>query len=319
MHPIVTVTLNPSIDGASEADKVMPTHKIRTSHERYDPGGGGINVARVVRELGGQALALHTAGGDTGSVLAALLDRFGIPRRAIPIRDHTRISHVVYERASGLEYRFVPEGPALDVAECEAVMSALAGIPFDMLVISGSLPRGAEPELYCRMIDLAAAKDARVVLDTSGPALAQTLAHGGTFLVKPSLGEFEALTGRTLVGIHDIGEAARAFVLSGAAELVAVTMGHEGALLASRNGVVHRRAPDVPVRSAVGAGDSFVAGMTHGLVSGLTPRDAFLLGMAAGTAAVLTPGTEMCKRPDVERLYARLTADEVPSATPSGS
>src|SRR5687768_6820594 len=109
MTPIVTLTLNPSVDGGAVAEVVQPIRKIRTSNERYDPGGGGINVARVVQELGGTAFAVYLSGGATGPVLDDLLVTARIPSRRIAIGGHTRISHVVYERSSGLEYRFVPE------------------------------------------------------------------------------------------------------------------------------------------------------------------------------------------------------------------
>lgn len=306
MKPILTLTLNPSVDGSAETDVVRHTHKIRTSNERYDPGGGGINVARVIEELGARACAVYAAGGATGGVLDTLVSARGIAFERIPIHDDTRISHVVYERTSGKEYRFVPEGPLLRESECSGVLDAIARHDVDWIVASGSLPRGTQPGFYGEIADIAARKGAKLVLDTSGPALADTLAHGGVHLVKPSHGELEKALGRELPDAEAIGAAAMAFVEAGKADLVAVTLGHEGAILASRAGVLRRAVPQVEVRSAVGAGDSFVAGMTYGLATGLSPQAAFVLGMAAGTAAVLTPGTELCKRADVERLRAEI-------------
>lgn len=302
MKPIVTLTLNPSVDGSAEADEVRHTHKIRTSNERYDPGGGGINVARVLAELGAPTCAVYAAGGVTGGVLDALVAQRGVSFHRVPIHDDTRISHVVYERASGKEFRFVPEGPLLREGECAAVIAEIEGRDVDWIVASGSLPRGTSPGFYARIAEIAAAKGAKLVLDTSGPALAQMLDHGGLHLVKPSQGELEKAVGRALAGPDAIAEAAMAIVAAGKAALVAVTLGHEGAILASAEGVVRRAVPQVEVRSAVGAGDSFVGGMTWGLATGLSPREAFVVGMAAGTAAVLTPGTDLCRRADVERL-----------------
>jgi 6-phosphofructokinase 2 len=306
MKPIVTLTLNPAIDGSSEAETVRHTNKVRTSNERYDPGGGGINVARVLGELGAPALALYMAGGATGDVLDALLDERGLARRRIPITDHTRISHVVFERASGKEYRFVAEGPQLREDEISACLEAISEMDCDYLVASGSLPRGTPDDFYARVAELAAARGARLVLDTSGRALKAALDHGGLHLVKPSHGEFETLVGEKLESVDAIGEAARGLVEEGRADMIAVTLGHEGAVFVSRDGVFHHDVPKVEVKSAVGAGDSFVAGMTFGLATGIAPRDAFLLGMAAGTAAVLTPGTDLCRRDDVLRLFEEL-------------
>jgi 6-phosphofructokinase 2 len=308
VKPIVTLTLNPSIDGASEAEAVRPTHKIRTSNERYDPGGGGINVARVVNELGGTSLAVYLAGGATGSVLDDLLRARGIAGRRIGISDHTRVSHAVYERSTGLEYRFVPEGPVIEGEACRRCLDEIERLDFDYLVASGSLPRGVGSGFYVQVGEIVRRKGAKLVLDTSGAALRETLAAGGVHLVKPSLGEFEQFSGRSLREAAAQEEAALDLVRTGRAALVAVTMGHEGALLASADGVVRHAALPVIARSAVGAGDSFVAGMTLALAQGQAPAEAFRVGIAAGTAAVLTPGTELCRREDVERLLPMVGA-----------
>jgi 6-phosphofructokinase 2 len=306
MQPIVTLTLNPAIDGASEAERVQPTRKIRTSGDRYDPGGGGVNVARVVTQLGGAALPVYLAGGATGDVLDELMRQRGLPFRRVPIAGHTRIAMNVFERATGLEYRFVPEGPEVTPGEWLECLAVVDAIDADWLVISGSRPRGLPDDCFVTLVRRAAARGTRVVLDSSGPALAATLAAGGLTLVKPSIGEFRALTGLPLVDADEVAEAARALVESGRAAIVAVTMGHEGAVLASREATFRRAAPPVPVRSATGAGDSFVAAMTLALAEGRPVAHAFLFGMAAGSATVMLPGTELARPEDVERLHREL-------------
>jgi 6-phosphofructokinase 2 len=308
MKPIVTLTLNPAIDGASEAEVVRPTHKVRTSNARYDPGGGGINVARVIAELGRPALPVYLGGGATGGVLDGLLVERGFRPLRIAIRDHTRISQAVFERSSGLEFRFVPEGPSVASDEWQRVFGILEGLDFDWLVASGSLPRGVPDDFYVGIVRIAAAKGARVVLDTSGAALQATVAAGGVYLVKPSIGEFESLVGRSLPNAADQNEAATALVRQGGVNLLAVTLGHAGALLASSAGVTRLHPPDVVAKSAVGAGDSFLGAMTFALAEGRATEDAFMLGIAAGSAAVLTPGTELCRKEDVLRLYSELVA-----------
>lgn len=307
MKPIVTLTLNPAVDAASETEKVQHTRKVRTHNEIFDPGGGGINVARAIAELGGEALAIYLAGGPMGTVLDALVAERGTAARRVDIADGTRISHTVRETSSGLEYRFVPEGPRLSEGECRRCLAALEDVDCDYLVASGSLPRGVPDDFYAHVAALARRKGARLVLDTSGAGLRAAVEAGAIHLAKPSFGEFEDLIGRRLPEPEQQHEAATALVRAGKVELLAVTLGHNGAFLADRTGVLRLPAMDVEPRSAVGAGDSFVAGMTLGLARGLAPRTAFRLGMAAGTAAVLTPGTELAKRADVERLFARLT------------
>lgn len=303
MTSIVTLTLNPAIDGSAETEVVRPVRKTRTSNERYDPGGGGINVARVVQELGGSALAVYLGGGATGSVLDELLDAHRIPRRRVPIRDHTRVSHAVFERASGLEYRFVPEGPHVTEDEWGAFLSVLDDLVFDWLVASGSLPRGVPATFYVEVARIAAAKRARFVLDTSGEALRASLSAGGLYLVKPSLGELESAAGHALSDPLAQEAAAGDLVRSGAVELLATTMGHNGALLTTRGGSLRLRAPTVQARSTVGAGDSFLGAMTLALAQGQAPWAAFTRGVAAGTAAVLKAGTQLCCREEVERMH----------------
>ncbi len=227
MKPIVTLTLNPCIDGSAEAEIVRPTRKVRTRGDRYDPGGGGINVARVIAEFGGPAVPVYLSGGATGPVLDAMLRAAGFDARPVPIRDHTRISHAVFERSTGLEYRFVPEGPLVGAADWNACLATLETLDFDWLVVSGSLPRGLAPETLAGLAPLAASRGARLVVDTSGPALAATLAAGGVHLAKPSAGEFRELTGKALETLPEIETAALDIVRGGGATMLAVSLGHD--------------------------------------------------------------------------------------------
>jgi 6-phosphofructokinase 2 len=310
MKPIVTVTLNPSVDADSETEKVQHTHKIRTSNEIFDPGGGGINVARMIAELGGPATAIYLAGGPIGTVFDTLVEARGIPARRIDIADTTRISHTVRERSTGQEYRFVPEGPELKADECQRLTEALDETDCDYLVASGSLPRGVPRDFYARLAQRARARQVRFVLDTSGESLRVAVETGGLFLAKPSFGEFEALVGRKLPEPAAQHEAALSLVRAGKVELLAVTLGHHGAFLAHRDGILRLPALDVKPVSAVGAGDSFVGAMILGLAQGRARDEAFRFGMAAGTAAVITPGAELAKRAEVERLFEQFRALE---------
>jgi 6-phosphofructokinase 2 len=306
MKTIATLTMNPAIDVAYEADRVMHTHKIRSRHERYDPGGGGINVARVVARLGGTARAHYLAGGATGKALDALLDRHQLVRSRIDIAGETRVCTSVFERESGKEFRFVPRGPIVTAEECRTCLAHLERIECDYLVASGSLPKGAPDDFYSQVGALARRRKMHFVLDTSGPALTHGLSGGGAFLVKPSLGELQHLVGRPLAGTDAIAAAALEIVGSDRAEYVAVTMGQEGALLAHHSGILHAPAVPVEAKSAVGAGDSFLAAMIFALAAHRNPVDAFRYGLAAGAAAVETPGTDLCHRSEVERIYARV-------------
>ena len=205
-----------------------------------------------------------------------------------------------------MEYRFVPEGPEISEEEWNTCLAALETHDFDYVVASGSLPRGLPADAYHRVIDIARSKHARVILDTSGAALRATL-DKGVFLAKPSLGELEGLFGHPL---RDPEAAARELVEAGHAEIVAVTLGRDGALLVSKDGVWRLVPPPVDARSAVGAGDSFLAAMTLAMAQKRSFGEALAYAVAAGTAAVLSPGAELARPEDVDRLYAALRANE---------
>jgi 6-phosphofructokinase 2 len=307
VKPIVTLTVNPAIDAACVADEVVPMRKVRTRDERYDAGGGGLNVARLIHQLGGETVAFYLAGGLTGQALEGLVEHSGIAAVRVPIAGLTRVSHTVYETSSGQEFRFTPEGPEIAEAEWKNCLEVLSIVDADWFVASGSLARGLPADFYARVARQVKARGGRVVLDSSGSALHQALAEG-VFLVKPSRRELEHLLGRKATTSQDEEALAREVVASGRAEIVALTLGAEGAVLATRIGTMRLASPPVETKSAVGAGDAFLGAMVWALASGRRADEAFRYGTAAGAATAMTPGTELCRREDVERLYASLGA-----------
>ena len=302
MKSVLAVALNPAVDISGEADSVQHTHKVRMKNDRFDPGGGGVNVARVVTMFGGDAEALLLAGGEMGALLQRLLKERGVRHRAVSIAGQTRVSFNARDLTTGREYRFVPKGPSVRPEEVLACLDMVAAHGGDYVVASGSLPEGCPADVYVEMAKVTEARGARFVLDSSGDGLRITLEKTRVFLVKPSIGELEQFAGRKL-GEDGVHEVARDLVSSGAAELVAVTMGAGGALLASADGVVRLPAIHVTQQSAVGAGDSFLGAMVWALSEGKATADAFRFGIAAGAAAVMTPGTELCRHEDALALF----------------
>ncbi|MDE2576831.1 MAG: 1-phosphofructokinase family hexose kinase [Rhodospirillales bacterium] len=303
---IVTLTLNPAIDLASTAPAVRPLHKIRTTGEHVDPGGGGINVARVVHALGGESLAVLAAGGATGRFLTELLDEAGVPYRAVPIAGRTRVSITVRAADTGLGYRFVPEGPVLSEPEWRVSLAALDEAEGGFVVASGSLPQGVPAEAYAIAARAAAARGRHFVLDSSGEALRAALG-AGIALMKPSLGELESLVGRTLPDADSQAAEALALVRAGAARMIAVSLGAAGAILATPAGVLRRPALTAAVHSAVGAGDAFLAAMVLALARGAAPAEALDWGIAAGAVAVAGEGTARVQRHEVTARWREQT------------
>jgi 6-phosphofructokinase 2 len=305
MQTIATLTMNPAIDKNSSVEQVIPEWKLRCKPPGHEPGGGGINVSRAIHRLDGQSVALYTAGGATGQMLQELLGYEGIiNHRPIQIENLTRQNLTVLEESSGRQYRFAMPGPMLRDAEWRQCLDEVAILEpkTGYIVASGSLPPGAPNDFYARMASIAKEMGSRVIVDTSGEPL-RLAAREGVYLLKPNLRELRQLAGRDLEDEAQQEAAAREIVESGQAEVVVVSLGAAGALLVSAAGQERLRSPTVPIRSRVGAGDSMVAGIVLALARGASLSDAVRYGVAAGAAAVMTPGTELCRREDVERLY----------------
>lgn len=303
------LTLNPSVDVSTHAPSVVPADKLRCGPAQREPGGGGLNVARVVQRLGGRATACYPAGGSGGAWLDAHLRDIGLPAQRIPIADETRENFTVQALDTGAEYRFVLPGPSLSEPEWRACLDAIDSLtePPAFLVASGSLPPGAPVDFYAQAAQRARRRGVRTILDSSGAALAQGLA-AGVFLVKPNLRELGDLLGEVLDQRPDRWRsAAQQLVDAGQAEVVALSLGDRGALLVTHDQAWQAPALPITLASSVGAGDSFVGAMTWALQAGRALPDAFAWGVAAGSAALITPGTGLCRLEDIQRLRPQVS------------
>jgi 6-phosphofructokinase 2 len=307
---IVTLTLSPALDATTSVEVVRPTHKMRCAAPSHDPGGGGINVARVAVRLGGDVVAVAPLGGATGDQVAILLADEHVVLHRVPTSMPTRQSFTVDERVSGNQFRFVMPAPPLASAvidQCiEALVAAAGGA--GCVVVSGSVPEGTPLDLVSRIVRRV--HPVPVVVDTSGPALVAAL-EADAALVKPSATELSIVVGRPLDTERDVEHAACEVVAGGRARAVLVSIGAGGAFLVERGSErpVRFRAPAVRVVSAVGAGDSMIAGLAVGLCRGDDLHTAVRLGIAAGTATVLTAGTHLCDARDVDDLVDLVSVD----------
>lgn len=304
MPRIVTLTLNPTVDKSTTADHIIPDQKLRCATPKFEPGGGGINVSRALKRLGADSVAVFPVGGPTGVLLQELLAMEHIQQLPVPTASRTRENFIVVDASSGQQYRFGMPGTLLDAEEQQQILTVLRSlteIP-EFLVISGSLPPGVEPEFLVRIVRAAKGLGIKVVIDTSGPALHQVLDEG-VYLAKPNVGELSKMAGVEELDSEAVGQAARALVEQGKCEIVVTSLGPKGACVVTREFIDHVPAPAVKQRSTVGAGDSMVAGLVYGLLTGLDVRKTVRLGVACGTAATMNSGTELFHKEDAERLY----------------
>lgn len=298
----LTLTPNAALDIWTTTPRITPGPKLRCTPPDEDPGGGGINVSRVIHRLGGDTLALFVAGGRAGDAVADALARDGVPAVRIAMAGTTRQSFSVREDATGEVFRFVTPGPDLQISEAQALLDRLddcaAGAA--LVVGSGSLPPGAPDDFWAQAAARTRAAGARFVLDTGVGAVAALRA--GVFVFRENADVIARVAGRALAWPDQVADWASARVHDGSAEMIIATEGAQGALLVTADRRIILSPPHVTVQSAIGAGDSFVGGFCHGLTTGHSPEDALRLGVATAAATMLTPGTALCRKEDALRL-----------------
>ncbi|KJF22651.1 phosphofructokinase [Rhodococcus sp. AD45-ID] len=300
---VVTVTMNPALDISTSAPAVHATDKMRCAAPRRDPGGGGLNVARVLHALGEDATALLPSGGHCGQAVQDLLTGEQVRFSAVPITGSTRESFTVDDLSTGFQYRFVLPGPTVAYAEVESCLERVRDFATDsrFVVVSGSLPPGVDADFCQRLSDLLADTPTLLVVDTSGVALRAL--QRGVYLVKPSVRELRDWVDLPLESRAEQAAAARSIVEQGVSEVVVVSLGAEGALVITADVSEYVPSVDVASISGVGAGDSMVAGIVYSLVHDRSLIEAVQFGVAAGAAMLQTPGTAPCRRADVEAYF----------------
>jgi len=301
---IVTLTPNPSLDRTVEIDLLERGEVIRVRAAHIEPGGKGVNVARALGLHDVKARAIIPSGGPEGAQLTALLTGESIEPVTVPIAGTVR-SNVAVVEPDGTTTKLNEPGPRLSSEEVEALVATTheQAVGAEWVVLSGSLPPGAPEDFYSRIVRDLHDSSARVVVDSSGPALIAAVSAGPD-LIKPNQEELAEASGRAIRTLGDAVDAAQELRQRGA-ETVLVSLGRHGALLVDANGVLHGEAPAVP-RSTVGAGDAFLAGFLAGGgagAAGLTEALAF------GAAATSLPGSKMPGPDDLDRAAVRLHTD----------
>lgn len=306
MKNIATLTINPALDVSTSVEKVIPDRKMRCAKAELEPGGGGVNVSRAIKRLGGRSIAVFPAGGETGELFQTLLDGEGITSRPISFDERMRESFTVLEESSEHQFRFNTPGPNLKKniwSQCLNQLTKISPRP-DYIVGSGSIPPGVPDNFYAYVSEKAKEIGARFILDTHGKPLLS--AGKGIYLIKANMNEIQELFGEAVKDESHLEESMKKLVKKGLSEIIVVSLGAAGALMVSEEDLCRINAPVVPIRSRVGAGDSMVAGIVMGLAQGHSLREALMFGVAAGSAAVKTPGSELCRGEDARNLFEQI-------------
>lgn len=303
---ILTVTLNPALDLSTSVDRLLSGRKLRCGPARLDPGGGGVNVSRLIRRFGGRSTAFVALGGPIGRTLEELMRKEGLDLAPFAIRGDTRQNVTVDELARRRQYRLVLQGPRWSAREVRAALAELARLAaeHEYVVATGSLPPGVPADFYARLARIVRRQGGRLVLDTSGEPLRRALA-AGVHLVKPNHLEFRDLAGAQRSDWASMARVGQRIRARGEAEAMIVTRGAKGALAILPEGDWRLQAPNVTVASMVGAGDSLIGAAVLALARGRPLLEAARLGIAAAAAAVETPATELAHRAETLRLAKR--------------
>lgn len=303
MSSIITITFSPCIDKSTSVPSLIPEKKLQCAAPKTEPGGGGINVARAIKKLGGEAIAVFPSGGYTGKFFNHLLEKENIPSVIIEITHETRENIIVLDESTNNQYRFGMPGTVLIEQEWKQCLKAVEELnDAEFIIASGSLPPGVPLDIYAQLAKIAKNINAKFIVDTSGEPL-KYAADEGVYLLKPNLGELSSLAGKKELQPNDIKDIARGIIAKGKCEVMVVSMGAAGALLITNDIAEIFIPPPVKRKSTVGAGDSMVAGIIYLLSKGKSLVEAVQYGVACGTAATMNSGTELCRKEDADFLY----------------
>jgi 6-phosphofructokinase 2 len=314
MNRVLTITTNPALDMATTVTEVIAGPKLRCKAPRWDAGGGGVNVARAIKKLGGDALALVAVGGALGEKLLSLLALEGVDVQAVPVSAETRISFAVTDEGSHDQYRFGVPGNMLSAQDADLLLKEIteSARAHAFAVFSGSIAPGLPDDFIGRIMSAVSVQETRLVVDTSAAGLTQLLRHPErVHVLRLDQAEAEEAAGHSLEGIPESRQFAKSLVDKGVAEIVVMGRGADGSILVSEDTQIHAWSPRVEVRSKIGAGDTFVGAFTLALSRNEPLPAALRRGVAGAAATVQTEGTALCDRNEAEHLFTKCKCREI--------
>lgn len=304
MSKIITITFSPSIDKSASVTTMKPDVKLKCTEPNTDPGGGGINVARVLKRLGADVTAIFPSGGFNGVFFNHLISEEHVKFISIATKNETKENFVIFEQETNKQFRFGMPNIELFENEWKNCLNALENIDeVDFIIASGSLPVGIPFEIFQDLAKIAKTKKAKFIVDTSGEALKNAIDEG-VFLIKPNIEELGLLLGIADLQKDDIEHAAKKLIIQNNIEIIVVSLGSNGALLVTKDETHEINPPKVAVKNTVGAGDSMVAGLVFALSNNFDLKTALQYGIACGTATTMKIGSELCDKTTVLDLLA---------------
>ncbi|MBO8160051.1 MAG: 1-phosphofructokinase family hexose kinase [Thermosipho sp. (in: Bacteria)] len=304
---LFTLTMNPCLDRYVYIDKLLPDDTIRAKKVEDYPAGKGIDVSRVIKELGGISIAISLLGGDVGRKIEEMLDKEGVLYSTIRVEQETRTNIILESKDN--QYRISMPGVRIAKRKLDSVFEILEALvrEKDTIVISGSLPRGVSADVYYEIIMLLKKKQIKVYFDSDGEKLKIGI-KASPDVIKPNKYEFSRLIGIEIDNLDykSLVIEGRKIIRKYKIKEILLTLGSKGSLLITDDEAYYAYPLNVPVKSAVGAGDSFLAAYVLKRYEGEDLFESFKWANAAGNAAVMTPGTKLCRKEDVEELLNKI-------------
>lgn len=299
MGKVIAVTLNPSLDKTIAVKSLVPYDLNRIVESRLDPGGKGINVARVLHNFGVDVTVTGFIAGTAGRQLMDFLKQADLPSDFLEISGETRTNLKVFDQTAGKTTEINESGCQVSAEGIEKFKEKFRNLckNTDVAVLSGSLPPGIPADFYAQCIHIANADGVKTILDADGAALQNGLKEI-PYAVKPNIHELEALIGHELHDPRAVLEAARSFIGQGIG-IVIVSMGPDGAVVADAKEAYKVDSWDIPVKSATGAGDSMVGSLASSILRGDSLYDIAKITTSAGTVTASKPGTQICTKDEV--------------------
>jgi 6-phosphofructokinase 2 len=304
---VVTLTINPALDKSAKVSEMTPFDKLECFDITYHPGGGGVNISRVLHRLKMESKCLFPYGGKTGEHLIELLEEQHVHVKATEISNLTRENFAVFNNETQLQYRFGMPTSAFDEKELQGLELLINKqvAAHDIFVISGSLPKGLPVNYYSKIIQNLTAKNVKVIVDTSGPVFNEVLKNE-LYLIKPNQKELARLAGKESMTLNEQETFAMQMIQKKRAKYIVVSLGKDGAFIAHENGVEHISAPVISVKSTIGAGDSMVAGLIYAITKNESPKNMLRWGVACGVAATLSEGSDLAHKENIDKILQQV-------------
>ena len=289
---IKTITLNPAVDKTIEINNFSVGNVNRVTSIRIDAGGKGINVSKVIKNLGGESKAMGIVSGKPGQFIKEYLDDIKILNDFVFTKGETRTNIKVVDMINHTNTDINEAGPQASLKDLNELNDKIFDNinSEDILIMSGSVPSNVDKKIYGNWIAKAKEKGAKTILDADGELLKYGIL-AGPYLVKPNIDELEGMFNKKINGVHEIVEIAKGLLEYGII-IVAVSLGGEGAIFITKENTIYAHGLKVDVKSTVGAGDSMVAALAYSIEKGLSFEETVKLSVATGAANVMTEGTK---------------------------